>query len=300
MDQPIRSRPGTFLWLHFNLINTQACAWLRTLPGIPPEATRLLVTKNDHQQLETNEGCVYGVIADLTRVLGGTAEQVGLLYFVMTDGFLITGRRHALNAVEAARQALRGGQQVPSVAALFELIVKSVADAIDQLADRLAVDMDKIEERILDGATADERQKLGALRRTTVRMHRQLAGLRTLFLRADQCGLNGLPPALRIETERLSQRLAGLDHEIESLRERARVLQEEVSNQLAEETNRHLRALTIVTILFLPPTLIAGFFGMNLKGLPFAESDVGFWSGVSAGLIASVAVYGLLRWFGIR
>ena len=40
--------------------------------------------------------------------------------------------------------------------------------------------------------------------------------------------------------------------------------------------NRHLRAQSFVTILFLPPTLIAGFFGMNLKGLPFAESEAGF------------------------
>ena len=32
----------------------------------------------------------------------------------------------------------------------------------------------------------------------------------------------------------------------------------------------------VVTVLFLPPTLIAGFFGMKLKGLPFAESEAGF------------------------
>jgi zinc transporter len=300
VDQPIRSSASEFLWLHFNLANALACTRLRAVPGIPSEAIQLLVAKIDHQQLDTSENCVFGVIADLTRALGGIAEQVGLLHFVMTDGFLIAGRRSALNAVDAARQALRGGQRVSSVAGLFELIVEQVAAAIDHLADRLAVDMDKIEERILDGATAVERQKLGALRRTTVRTHRQLAGLHTLFQRADERGLNDLPKPLRIEAERLSLRLEGLDHEIEALRERARVLQEEVSNQLAEETNRHLRALTIVTIMFLPPTLIAGFFGMNLKGLPFAESDFGFWSGVSAGLISSVTVYAYLRWLGIR
>lgn len=260
----------------------------------------MLVTKSDHQQLDTGEGVVFGVIADLSRKLAGVSKQIGFMHFVMTGDFLITGRRHALNAVETARRALSSGRRVNSVAELFELIVDYVADAIDQLADRLAVDMDRIEERILDGARATERAELGTLRRTTVRTHRQLAGLRTLFLRADQSGLNNLPKPLRIEAGRLSLRLEGIDYAIEALRERARVLQEEVSNQLAEETNRHLRALTMVTIMFLPPTLIAGFFGMNLKGLPFSESDFGFWSGVSAGLIASVAVYACLRWLGIR
>jgi zinc transporter len=299
IDQPVHAEAGEFLWLHFNLTNALACAQLRNLSDIPAEAIRLLVTKSDHQQLDTADGYVFGVIADFSRKLGGVSKQIGFLHFVMSHDFLITGRRNALNAVESARQALSAGRRVNSVARLFELIVDHVADAIDNLADRLAVDMDRIEERILDGAAAAERAELGTLRRTTVRVHRQLAGLRSIFQRADQDGLNELPPPLRIEAERLSQRLEGIDHEVEALRERARVLQEEVSNQLCEETNRHLRALTIVTIMFLPPTLIAGFFGMNLKDLPFENSETGFWSGVIVAFVSSVLVYGLLRWFGI-
>lgn len=299
IDKPIHAGDGEFLWLHFNLTNALACAQLRTLSDIPAEAIHLLVTKTDHQRLDTADGFVFGVIADLSRKLTGVSKQIGFLHFVMGHDFLITGRRNALNAVESARQALSSGRRVNSVARLFELIIDHVADAIDHLTDRLAVDMDRIEERILDGASSTERAELGALRRTTVRTHRQLAGLRSIFQRAGQRGLSDLPPPLRIEAEQLSRRLDGIDHEVEALRERARVLQEEVSNQLAEETNRHLRALTIVTIMFLPPTLIAGFFGMNLKDLPFAESDIGFWSGVIVAFVSSLLVYALLRWFGI-
>lgn len=299
IDQPIEAAAGEFLWLHFNLTNTLACAHLRTLPGIPPEAVQMLVTKTDHQQLDTSDGFVYGAIADLSRKLAGVSKQIGFLHFVMSHDLLITGRRNALNAVESVRQALCKGRRVSSVAGLFELIIDYVADAIDHLSERLALDMDRIEERILDGATSTERAELGKLRRTTVRTHRQLAGLRSVFLRADERGLNDLPMPVRIEAERLTRRLEGIDHEIESLRERARVLQEEISNQLAEETNRHLSALTIVTIMFLPPTLIAGFFGMNLKDLPFENSEVGFWSGVIVAFMSALLVYGLLRWFGI-
>jgi zinc transporter len=131
-------------------------------------------------------------------------------------------------------------------------------------------------------------------------MHRQLSGLRTLFHRLERSGSGDLKPPLRLAAGRLSQRLDGLDHEIEALRERARVLQEEIAHRLAEESNRHLHVLTVVTILFLPPTLTAGLFGMNLHGLPFSESGNGFWAGVIAALISSAAVYAVLRWLGIR
>ncbi len=300
VDEPLDDRHDGWLWLHFNLADARTDAFLRSLPELPPAAIDALLGKESHQRLHAADACVYGVIADLSRALEGVREQVGLLHFVMTERYLISGRRQALNAVQATRQKLKSGHRLGSVAALLELIVEHIAEAIDDLTADFGIRMDEIEEDILDSGTRDERQTLGEFRRTTVRLHRQIAGLNALFHRLEQRGPGELKPALRLEAGRLSQRLEGLDREVGALHDRARVLQEEISNLLAEETNRHLRALTMVTILFLPPTLIAGFFGMNLEGLPFASSEVGFWGGVIAGLIASTAVYGLLRWFGIN
>ena len=47
--------------------------------------------------------------------------------------------------------------------------------------------------------------------------------------------------------------------------------------RLAEQTNRQLRILSVLTALFLPPTLITGLFGMNVTGLPFGAEGGGFW-----------------------
>lgn len=41
--------------------------------------------------------------------------------------------------------------------------------------------------------------------------------------------------------------------------------------------NNVMTYLTIVTIIMAVPTIISGLFGMNVKGIPFAESPVGFW-----------------------
>lgn len=51
----------------------------------------------------------------------------------------------------------------------------------------------------------------------------------------------------------------------------------EVASRLAEETNRNLYVLSIVTVLFAPMTLIAGIFGMNVAGLPGFEDADAFW-----------------------
>ena len=56
------------------------------------------------------------------------------------------------------------------------------------------------------------------------------------------------------------------------MRDRAHLLQEEVTLKMAEQTNRHLEVLAIVATVFLPATLVAGVFGMNVKGLPLTEN----------------------------
>jgi zinc transporter len=73
-------------------------------------------------------------------------------------------------------------------------------------------------------------------------------------------------------------------------------LQEEVTLSLGEETNRHLHALSILTALLLPPTFIAGVYGMNVKGIPFTDLDNGFpW--VALMLASAVITYLGMRSF---
>ena len=76
---------------------------------------------------------------------------------------------------------------------------------------------------------------------------------------------------MRLQAGKLAQRLDGLDHDIVELRERSRLLEEEIHFKMEEESNRHLHTLSIVTTLLLPPTLVTGIFGMNTKGLPLTD-----------------------------
>jgi zinc transporter len=58
---------------------------------------------------------------------------------------------------------------------------------------------------------------------------------------------------------------------------RARLLQDEMMARIGEQSNRLLSALSIMTAVLLPSTVISGLFGMNTRGLPFSASPHGFW-----------------------
>lgn len=295
-DTTIDVTHGGMLWLHFNLADARALQWLAEMQlQAPHQARALLLSKDTYQQLHTTDDSIYGVICDLLRDIDEATEDTGYLRFVMTEHVLISGRHHALCAVDATRRSLEKGLRIDSMAALLETIVENVAGTMDGVADTLALALDEIEEQVASGNSRDMLQRLGRLRRTCVRLHRQLSGLRIVFQRLEQKGLRELKPALQLRAGKLAQRLDELDHTVVEMRERSRLLQEELHLQIEERGNESLRVLSVLTALLLPPTLITGIFGMNTKGLPLTDTETGFfWAGTLI-LLSSASAYAVMK-----
>jgi len=300
VDQPIEFTHDGLLWLHFNLADARALQWLASADlQAPVQARSLLLSKDTYQQLHTTDDSVYGVISDLLRDIAEVTEETGYLRFAMTERLLVSGRHHALCAVDATRRALEDGHRIESVAALLETIVENVADTMDRIADRIARSLDEIEEQVLSDEAVDLRQGLGRLRRTCVRLHRQLSGLRIVFHRLEQKNVSDLKPALQLRAGKLAQRLDGLDHTVVEMRERSRLLQEELHLKIEEQGNNNIRVLSVLTAVLMPPTLVTGIFGMNTKGLPFTDLDTAFlWASLLM-VLSSFAAYLIMKRIGI-
>src|SRR5712672_1919789 len=107
VDQPIEFTHDGLLWLHFNVADARALQWLASADlQAPVQARSLLLSKDTYQQLHTTDDSVYGVISDLLRDIAEVTEETGYLRFAMTERLLVSGRHHALCAVDATRRAL--------------------------------------------------------------------------------------------------------------------------------------------------------------------------------------------------
>ncbi|MEO8081746.1 MAG: magnesium transporter CorA family protein, partial [Caldimonas sp.] len=90
--------------------------------------------------------------------------------------------------------------------------------------------------------------------------------------------------ALRREREQLRVRSRDVLEHIERVLSHVRRLgassETAVQMHFSEQSNRTndiMRALTVLTAIFLPLNLVTGFFGMNFEGLPLVHSARGFW-----------------------
>lgn len=285
---------GGFLWIHINAADLRYREWVAAQEHIPADAKALLVDQDSHQRLAGDEKALWGVLADYGRALEHDEEVLRHLRVVVTENFVVTARRQAIRSAASVRQAALGGVRVATPLALFEVLVEQILAAMDSSIDALVAEFNEIEDRVLDDESRDERRRLGALRRSMIRLHRQIVGAQRVFARLDQSAR--ISPAAHAALQRLSQQLDSLQQELNATHERARLLQEEIVSNLTAETNRQLYVLTILGTLLMPPTLVSGIFGMNTKSLFFSENENGTIYAVALCLASAAAAYLALVW----
>jgi zinc transporter len=279
-----------FLWLHFNLANTASVRWLEQ-HLVLPAAFHESLGANPSTRVELADDALLAVVNDVVYH-AFDASSASPVTIAVDPRVLVSARITALRSMDRLRAAVRRGEIFRSPVELLAHLLRDQAEVLVQIVRDTTAEVDGIEDRLIVGSVTTGRSRLGALRRTLVRLQRLLAPEPAALFR-----LLNRPPAwivpddvrdLRQSAEELSAAVA----DSVALVERVRLLQEELVAAVNEQTSRTLFVLTIVTVLALPMTIIPGLFGMNVGGVPYAEHPNGFW--VVVVLVAAIAGGGAL------
>lgn len=287
--------PDGWVWLHVDLVDRRAHAWIGHACALPASAHAILEGHEDSLSLAHENGVVHGISADLHGEIARQSTTVGRLHFAVSEKVLVTGRRHPLAAVQEVHQALATGLRPTTAFELFGAIVMAFCKNTSLRLAAATKQLDEVEDHLVTERLADERRRLKDVRRLAVSLHRPISALAALFEDED-CFAWNLSAGAHEVLRRLAARLERLDREVVMVNDRARLLQEEVAAELADESNRSLKALAVMSALLLPGTLIVGIFGMNTAGLPLTQTSSGF---ILALLLAAAAT-GLFYWLLLR
>jgi len=281
---------NSFVWLHFNLANTAAERWLQRSLSLSPEFYDALREGSRSTRVEYVDDQLVAVLNDVLFDFSFDHSQVSTLVLSVGQRVLVTGRSKTLRSIDRLRVAVKAGERFPSSTALLVHLLRDQSDVLTGIVRTSIEKVDVIEDRLLAGRIETKRAELAQLRRVLVRLKRLLAPEPAALFR-----LLSAPPEwmseddvneLRQSTEEFSVSLSDID----TLQERIKLLQEEISALVQEQNTRSLFVLSLFTVLALPVNMVAGFFGMNVGGIPFAENKAGFAIVVTAVLSVTAIV----------
>lgn len=284
-------------WIHLDYSAGEARNTLRSL-GLPGQVIDTLTRLESRPRSVAIKDGLMVVLRGINRNAGADPEDMVSLRIWLDQGRLISVRQRPVVAAQQLRKTLEGGGHGPTdPGGLLCALIQGLADGIALFVDDTEARMERLEGQVDELPRGELRSKITELRRQVATVRRYLAperdALESLVRIAGSHFDDQDVYALREQSDRITRYVEDLD----LVRERAQVTQEELMNRIAQEQNTRTYIFTVVATVFLPITFISGVFGMNTAGLPGLENAVAFWW--VAGAMAVVAG-GLTVWLWLK
>jgi len=287
-----KARQG-LLWIHLDYSSPFVREWLYDKSGLDDVICAALTEEDSRPRCTTfQEGLLLGLRGVNLNPGADPEDMVGIRIW-FEDNRIISTRRRKLLSISDMQAAIEKSVGPESLGEFLVQISGRIMERMQVVIDNLEDSIAELEDQVLTTESHQFRSQLADLRRQAISLRRFLSPQREALSRLLVEKINWLDERDRIGLREVYDRLARYIEDLDEARDRAAVTQEELGNRLAEQMNSKMYILSIVAAIFLPLGFLTGLFGINVGGIPGAESNIGFLTFV----ILLVIVVGIQIWF---
>ena len=290
---------AAFVWVHLATTAEHAQAWLRDEADLQPYVVEALTAA------ETRPRCEQFDRGALINLRGRALEEMsqsdplGSVRIWGIRGRVFTVSAEHLVATDVVEAAVKEGR-VHDPGDLIAAFASAITADLDPVVADLGDHLDDCEEKLAADAVFELRRGVSRVRVTAIGYRRFLTPQRAALEKLASLPGDWLEDDDRVHLAAAADRAARMAEELESIRERSAVMHDTLSDLRAEQLDMRSLIISVAAMVFLPLTFITGFYGMNVKGLPFAEAPhaaewITFWCVVIA--LAVVGWFVRRHWF---
>jgi magnesium transporter len=230
------------------------------------------------------------------------------LGFVLTPDILVTVRYCEMHAFPEVQTALTGDATGHGSGSVFTSLLEAMVDFAADRLEQISADLGVVSQRIF-GSPA---RPLTGRQRINNAMHHNLisvgqTGEQLSRIRESLLGLGRiagftsqtagwLHPDVHARLQTVSRDLASLSDYEGHLSGKTQFLQDAILGFINTQQNDIFKVLTIVSVVGIPPTLIAGIYGMNFHNMPEYGWKYGYQFGLGAIALSIVLPILWFKW----
>lgn len=295
---------GDLRWINIEHPRSADRAWLEERFDFHPLAYEDVFSRNQRPKLDEFPDHIFAVLhfPRFDSTLGRLAAAE--LDAFVGPGFLITMPNEPIDPLTYLFERCRQSEEVREdlfsrgSGYLFYRVADACVDAGFPMLRKIGAKLDHLEDQIFGGMSSESVRDISNAKQEIINFRKIVRPQRTVFRDLESSSHPTVSAELEIyfddledASERIWQMLDGYKETIEAL---------EATNEsiLSHRLNDVLRILTVLTVIFLPPTLVAGIMGMNV-GIPGEGTEIGFWAVIAVVgtmLGGSLAFFKWRRW----
>jgi magnesium transporter len=258
-------------------------------------------------RVSTDNGVLYLSVPGVIHI-DDAEEMPAPVGFILSPVALVTIRYARLHSFNQVAAKLRHDGKCATSAEIFTRLAEAMIDFGADMLERFGSDLHRISRSVFLRTQRRKRHLHDGLRLRNTLVDVGETGERLSELRDTLQGLERIvlfacdraewmPPELHDRLKTGRDDLISLGNYETQLYEKGQFLLDAVLGFINTEQNDIFRVLTIVSVIGIPPTLIASMYGMNFKNMPELNWSWGYQWGL--GLIALSIVLPII-WFKRR
>jgi magnesium transporter len=277
----------------------------RLVPEVP--------TIEDMEEIEISSRLYREAGSDyMTLVLPGTQDAQGRITapvaMILSPERLVTVRHHAPRPFET--YPLRADKVGPGCQRPDQVFLGLVEEFVDRLADHLESvgrALDEVSRVVLQRGSRGQRpslleealarvgsegERLGQLRVSLVTIERAIG-----FFEMAR-GSRPEPGVVKVSVRAIIRDLQSLEVHADFLGSRVALVSDATLGMINLAQNATVRIVSVVAVLFLPPTLIASIYGMNFETMPELGQPWGYPAALGLMLVSALGTWAYFKWRG--
>ncbi|HEX6524992.1 MAG TPA: magnesium transporter CorA family protein [Streptosporangiaceae bacterium] len=218
------------------------------------------------------------------RMNGDDNPEPAEVHVHISDGFVLTVNREDSQEFESVRDSVKARPPETGQAVIYR-VLDALTDSILEVMEAVSDRVGDYEQQVVQRPRASDRDEMAVLRRSLGSLRRMLIIQRQVFDRAAErlVALSGDKNEAAAYYRDIGDHLWGAVDDVDMARESLQGMVDTYSNEVQER-------LTIVATIFLPLTVLTGFFGMNFNWLiSHLVPTWAFWGLGIGGLVISAA-----------
>lgn len=233
--------------------------------------------------------------------------------FVLTPDLLITVRFEPLTAFATfTERATRPKGVHPSSIGAFVGLAEAMVDRMADVLERVGAELDEVSHRVFRADGAEPRRRRSAREDAVLRevlrqvgrcgdlaskIRDSLLGIGRIVPYVTSMAADWLPAEVKPHLRTLHQDIVSLTDYDQHLTSKVQLLLDATLGLINTEQNNIIKVLTVVSVVGVPPTLVASMYGMNFHDMPELSWSFGYPFGLALIVLSAV---GPLIWFKLR
>lgn len=282
-------------WVHLHMDDERAQNWLRNKSGIPSVAADALLYE------ETRPRCTSlgdGLLINLRGVNlnpGADPEDMVSIRLYIDKDRIVSVRRRRLMSIQDIRDRLERGSGPESPSEFLLDLATRLLDRMGIIIADLDDAIDAIEDRVLSETQSSIRGELWQLRRQAIALRRYVSPQREAMAKLVTERVSWIDTLAGQRLREVADRITRYVEDLDAARERAAIVQDELTTRLGEKMNRNMYVLSVIAGIFLPLSLIAGLLGVNVAGIPGDK-----WPWAFTAVSFGIALLGVIEYLLFR